>query len=1191
MGSPFKQKIVIISVCLLLVTPMVAAGDLVINEVMSSNASTITDEDGDYTDWLELYNSGNLSINLSNYGLSDDKTEPFKWTFSDAFIQAKQHLLIFASDKDRRVQDSYWETIINQGDIWKYRIGSPDIPSDWNTVGFQDAGWSSGVSGFGYSDGDDATELPGGTMSIYIRKVFTVNNLDEVLQVILHVDFDDGFVAYLNGEEIARANVSGNPPAYNQEASSHEAEMYNGGLPEMFTNDTYKSFLREGDNVLAIQGHNVSTSSSDLSLIPFLTLGLNMLPADPRGTPDFMKFDKPMLHTNFKISAGGETLVLTDPDGILIDKTVVPALTADISWGRNPDGGSDWNMSENPTPGESNDGSGAIEWATAPQFSDPGGFYSRSIVLTLANEAETGTIHYTLDSSEPTTSSPVYGSPIAINETKVVKARIFAPGLLPGKTITQTYFLGTDHSLPVFSLSTDPYNLFDIDYGIYMLGTSYNTDSPQYGANFWEDWERPIHIEFFEPDGSRGFSMDAGIKIIGGWSRANPQKSFSIFARSVYGYSSIKYHLFPDRPFDEYEAFILRDGGNDWPYTHFAEGFAHRLVENIDMENSAFRPCVVYVNGEYWGILNLREKQNEHYLAMYYDVDPDNVDMLEWDRSVINGDAQHYNHLYNFIENNDLQNSTNYEYVKTQMDIDNFIDYMVTEIYLDNRDWPGNNIKYWRPKTENGKWRWLLYDTDFGFGIYDGYSAGYNTLEFALEPNGPSWPNPPWSTLFLRKLVQNDEFRAAFINRFADYFNTIFSPATATAKINEIVQLIESEMPAHVNKWSQPHPDWAVSSLWWNNIENWYNNIQGLRNFVNIRVEYLRQYISIQFGLPGTATITLNISPAGSGNVNVSTLFIKDYPWQGIYFRETPIQITALPYDNFKFSHWEGLSTSNAASISISLERNENLVAVFEPVTDIRQSVVINEINYNSHPDYNSEDWVELYNNGAPANLAWWQMKDANDSFYFPNNIMLGHSEFLVVCRDTAAFKTIYSDVHNCIGNFQFKLNRTGETIQICDNLGSVIDSVKYANRFPWPIMPDGGGSTLELKNPNMNNSLSYAWMASESRGTPGRANDNLVTPVADTDRSLIESFRLFPNYPNPFNASTTIHFEVAEMSQVNVSVYNLRGQLVEVILNDQVSPGYHQIKWDAGHLSTGLYLYKISAGDHFVTAKCLLIK
>ena len=533
---------------------------LVINELMSSNGITIADEDGDYSDWFELYNTGQLVVDLNGFGLSDDPSNPFKFVLPQVVLYPQDHLLIFASDKNRTEIVKHWETIINWGDIWKYRLGTSEPPTEWKNLGFDDQTWQSGPSGFGFGDDDDSTSVPL-VPSVYVRKIFSLEDTNKITAAVLHVDYDDAFVAYLNGIEIARANIGvvNVPPPYDESAANKiEPVLVYGGRPKTYIIQNFQSLLHKGENVLAIQVHNYEADSSDLTLIPFFTLGMNVTPAIPKGVNPLINLPFKYLHSNFKLSSDGESVLIANPQGNTVDRVSFGKLGPDVSYGRYPDGSNSWYLFPDATPGESNTAQGYSGTAVEPLASPPGGFYSASVTVNLTARSPTDNIYYTLDGSEPDETSQIYTTQIQLDSTKVLRAKAFSIGLLPSRTMTNTYFINFSTTLPVISLSTNPGNFFDEDYGIYTFGDSADTNYPYYGANFWKDWERPVHVELFETNRIGGFSIDAGIKIFGGWSRANAQKSFSIFARGKYGYSSLNYKLFDDLPFTEYESFMLR---------------------------------------------------------------------------------------------------------------------------------------------------------------------------------------------------------------------------------------------------------------------------------------------------------------------------------------------------------------------------------------------------------------------------------------------------------------------------------------------------------------------------------------------------------------------------------------------------------------------------------------------------------
>ena len=1080
-----SREIRIVAIALLLyLGPMagnVAHGQhLVINEILSSNATTIYDADGDTPDWIEIYNPAATPVNLNGYGLSDDEAVPLKWTFPAITLQPSQHLLVLASDKGRRSLPPNWVTVVDQGDEWEYLVPGSEPSSDWKTVGFSSNGWSRGPSGFGYGDGDDATVIAS-TMSLFMRKTFVIADAGNISEAFLHMDYDDAFVAYLNGVEIARANLGqpGDPTPYNRLADiGHEANMYRGGAPERFDIASLSSILRQGDNVLAVQVHNVGTGSSDLTAIAFLTFGMINQPADPGGVPDILNPGRRYLHTNFKLKSEGETILLSDADGQILDLKGAGEMLTDVSYGRQPDGGNQWYYFREPTPGSANTTTAfGSTLSGVPQFSHEGGFYDSGISLELSGS--TGdTIYYSLDGSIPTAESEVFSLPRPIDATTVVRARIIHDDALPGRTSTNTYLMGRSFSLPVLSIATTPANLWDRETGIYVMGDSASAEYPHFGANFWEDWEKPAHIEFYEPDGALGFELDAGIKIFGGWSRGQDQKSFSIFARGQYGTGEIDYRLFHDKDISEFEAFVLRNSGNDGPRSMFRDGLVSSLLRDLDIERQAFRPSIVYVNGGYWGILNIREKVNEHFVASNKRVDPDNIDLLEGYGNAIHGDAVHYNAMRNFISNNDLSEDANYQYVKTQIDVANFMLYTVTMIYVDNRDWPGNNIKFWRPRTPTGKWRWIVFDTDFAFGLWDQYSFLQNTLEFALEPDGPGWPNPPWSTLLLRRLMMNSGFKRDFVNCFADRLNTTFEAQRVLDMIAHYEDMLADEMSLHLDRWNR-------------SMTEWNDHLSIMRTFAGNRTRHVIEHIKDRFGLPDTHLVTLNVSDSHAGSIRINTMEIDSYPWSGTYFEGNPIQVSAVPHQGHRFTGWTGMD-SGLQILTLDLTGDVDLVAQFEQDADYVSPIVINEISYDPPGDSDAEDWVELYNNSEiTMDISGWVLRDSDDAhaFALPAHSQIEGRSYVILTRDGSAFSAIYPETDNAIGDFDFGLAASGDSVRLYDDTGYLIDSVMYTNSAPWPEISNGTGTTLELLNPDLDNALPESWIAESLLGTPGSAN------------------------------------------------------------------------------------------------------
>lgn len=1174
-------KTVIIILILILSNNTLFAQVALINEVSSVNHELILDEEGDDSDWIELFNNSDTTIDLSGYYITDNRDKLEKWEFPSVTIQAEKYMLLFASGKDRYNSARYWEAIINQGDSWNYLLPQSEPSSSWKLLDFDDSNWNEGNSGIGYGDNDDETIIPS-TVSLFARKIFTIEDTSIVDKIFFHIDYDDGFAAYLNGVEFARANLGyvGSTIRYDQTADgNHEAQIYGGGSPERFEID--KSLLQEGENVIAVQVHNVSSSSSDLSFIPFLSLGFSEEPDSTAETPDILNLTSLHHHTNFKIKSGGDDVYLSK-NGIIVDSLIIPPLSANISFGRVENSPDSLVYFKEPTPGEKNSDNNYPGFSPEVIFNISGGIYSGSVNVTLSTEND-AEIYYTTNGDEPTTGSKRYTSDISLSGSTVIKAKSYTEGYLPSETVVNTYIINKNFSLPVISISTDSLNLWDYNEGIYVLGPNAESAAPNYGANFWEDWEKPAHIEFFNPEGEREFSEGCGIRIYGGWTRSYAQKSLAVFFRGEYGASALEYQLFPNLPYDEYQSFVLRNSGNDWQYTMMRDGLMQNIAKNAaDVDGLEFRPAIVYLNGEYWGIHNIREKVNEDYLARRYGIDPDRVDILENNANVVEGSAEDYSALIDYIENNPLSDPQAYQYVSDRIDINEFISYFILNIYFVNLDWPGNNIKYWKSWRENSKWRWFLYDTDFGFGLYNKDNYQYDMMNFVTTIYGPSHPNPPWSTFLLRKLLENEEFEGKFIDKVGDLCNSFFKQDYVIGLIDSLSQTIIDEIPAHSQKWNQFSYD------------RWVGEVEYLRTFAKNRVQNLRSNVSGFFNLGGTTRITINNDEPSNGVVKVNSLIIDEQQWDGLYFINRNVKLTAIPKTGYRFSHWNGDINSEQPEISVCPSVVSDIEAVFVPASGENNTIVINEINYNSSDEFDTEDWVELYNNSKyDVDLSGWKFKDSNPEheFVIPEGTVLAPEGYIVLCRDLDAFSEFFPEIENAIGDFDFGLSGGGEEIYILNQINAIVDSVVYDDEYPWPTEPDGNGHSLELINPDKDNNLPESWDESVDHGTPGKVNSIFVTSVTDHDNAKPLEYKLYSNYPNPFNPSTLITFQVPAAGVVILKVYDVLGREVKNLLNKHLNPGRYEIKFNAENLSSGLYIYSIKAGSFYDSKKMLLLK
>ena len=514
------------------------------------------------------------------------------------------------------------------------------------------------------------------------------------------------------------------------------------------------------------------------------------------------------------------------------------------------------------------------------------------------------------------------------------------------------------------------------------------------------------------------------------------------------------------------------------------------LMRDSELDFQDYNPVATYINGEYWGMYNMREKINEHMLASKHNIDAGSISLLTHNAEIIEGSNEEYNQLINYIENTDLSDDSNFEYIKDQIDLTNYTLYQATNIFINNTDWPGNNIKFWKhPET---KWRWIMYDTDFGFGPYWNISNfEENTLSFALNPDGPGWPNPPWSTLLFRKLISNISFRNQFINRYADELNTRFLPTNVINHIDQIYSTIEPEVEAHYSRWKDdPSVGYEITDI--NSHIDYY--VDNMKSFATYRHPIVKEHIKDEFNLPNYHPLTISNDDTNKGFVEVNeNLNIDAESWTGDYFETVPVKLTAIAEFGFEFSHWSGDIAANSETIEVLLSGAFEVIPNFTS-TEINIPIVINEINYRSIDTLDTDDWIELYNpNSSELDISYWEIKDDNDThvFVIPEGTQIEGEGYLVIVKNANEFTSILPNIPY-VGELDFGFGGS-DAIRLYDQNGTLQDSVVYQSVAPWPSCADETGYTLELISPELDNELPEHWDCINVSGSPNNNNDDTI--------------------------------------------------------------------------------------------------
>lgn len=1102
-----------------------ACGQIVINEYVPSNVTEFANTNGAYNDWIEIYNSGGSPVNLQGYGLSTDSLKPYKFTFPNYTLNGNSHSLVFLANENDTIIINHWEAAIKSDLVtsWQYFVGVSQPDTNWRNLTFNDAGWLSGVAGIGYGDSDDSTTILSSARSVMMRKSFTISDTSEILKAIFSIDYDDGFVAFLNGHEIARDNlgVRGNRPVYNDLSNAaHEALMYQGLLPGSFTIDPnyLKSIIIPGTNVLAVEVHNESPTSSDLSAIPFLTFGIkgsNTMFLNSTPPPWFNFPVSTNFSANFKLSKLGSGIFLTNPSGILIDEQHYYDMQSDHSFGRIPDGSNNWCLINTPTPSASNNFSNCyIGYTSKPIFSLASGFYLFPQLLYLTSSTLGASIYFTTNGDVPSTSSRLYTGPIYLSASQTIRARVFAAGYLPCLPVTNTYVINEDVHLPVFSITTDSLNLWDYNTGIYVLGPNASPVSPFQGANFWQDWEKPATIEYFDKQKNRVFSFDADIKIYGNYSRAKPQKSFELKLNSKTLSGNFKYPFYTDKTsIDNIDNIVLRNSGTDWNVVHFRDAFMERVLKPTYTGYLAAEPAVVYLNGAFWGVYCINENHDHHWMNNNYGLSRNDIDYLKEYASTIaiqEGSDQTYWEMYNYaITQNPLTNQY-YEHMDSVLDLKNHVDYFSAEIFYNNGDWIGNwtnNIQLWRKNTAGSKWRYLVYDLDFGLGLLN--SVNDDRLAIARDPVASSY-----SSNIFNVLLFNPSYKRYFINRFADLMNTIFLPSEMLPIMHQFQDSMAFDMNNHFAKWG-------------GNAATWQSNINSMESFINARPAIMRNQIQSQFALNQQVSLTFDAYPIGAGRIQISTVIPATYPWTGVYFDGNPVSITAIPNPGYSFDHWSsnfGIFDPNQTTTYNFSHSSETIIANFTGSYQTPQ-LVISEFNYHSDSLTESGDWLELHNYGSfTVDLSGWVIKDQNEynSYVFPVGTVIAPNSYLVISSDLSKFSTAFPSVNNYIGPLGFNLSNAGDQIRLFTHTGQLYLSFFYQTIQPWPPSADGFGYTCELSSNLADLNDGNSWFIGCKGGSPGMAYTTaLATATHLTGNTSFcpgSSTALYLNYTPGYN-------------------------------------------------------------------------
>ena len=779
--------------------PTGGAGPVYINEYMSKNTRTIYTAGGDYADWLELYNASAEAIDLGGWYLSDNSAKLGKWAFpKDTMIGPGAYLIVWCSGATEPVEGELHAS---------FKLGQDDL--------------SLVLSDATLMEIDSLPMVPLQENVSYGRSAEDPTKLLYFTMPTPGAKNGAGFeeLALDTGPEVRQLIISEVSAAWaprNKNTTQHDwIELHNLSQEPValqgygLCKSLKGNRLVFGEETIAPGGYLVVQAAGKDVLE---RAKISVINVDDAEIQTVSYKSEGEWHAPFQVDSCGERLYLLDPEGEVIDAFDTGKQRIGVTSGRGLDS-LERVWFANPTPGTAN-GKPYHGYAPLPILSRNGGYAEAGEVVT-ASAPEGYTLRYTADGSVPTVNSLVLNGGLRLTETVTLKVCAFGENVLPSDPVTASFLIGGTHQLPIVFLSGDPDDLLGYNDGILADGPGYGGDFPYLGANFWKNWERGATLEFYSAQGVKQVEFPAGLSIFGQYTRAYPQKAMAIKLRDGYGQRSVTYPFFPGNPITTNESFVLRAAGQDQYRTKFRDAFCTQVMRGYsDIASQDWQPVALYINGEYWGLYELREKLTSDFYARREGLDPNHMDRVKGDNIVQSGSKEDWKALREYARDHDMSQQVHYDYIAARLDIDNFIDYLIAEIFFANSD--TGNIKCYResPEGANGgsKWRMALYDFDMTMRK-EAMGPPRNTMRELLTPGGHGSGNMFYTWLQVG-LLQNKDFRKRFQDRYLELLDTAFKPENMEAVLDRMAAQVEPEIAANYARWGRPTPDY-----WRNQVE------------------------------------------------------------------------------------------------------------------------------------------------------------------------------------------------------------------------------------------------------------------------------------------------------------------------------------------------------------------------------------
>jgi len=841
---------------------------------------------------------------------------------------------------------------------------------------------------------------------------------------------------------------------------------------------------------------------------------------------------------------------------------------------------------------------------TAPMSSMEAGVFTSAISIELSHELAGVSIFYTLNGDEPTVADLLYSGAITLDnrdgeadvfstiptnpslvypfgtysavrastrgwvppylagyKVNVIRFKAFKPGYAPSETITKTYIvdpLGAErYTMPIVSISMDYRDLFSTEEGFYVYGDHAEGNYEQKGA----PWEKIMSLEYFNNDGELAVAQNCRTRIHGGGSRHAPKKSLRIYAETG-DITNFKYPFFDDTELDKFKRILLKAGGHR-PDCFPRDDLSNMITKGINVDQQHFKHVIVFINGEYWGVHALKERMDNYFFQNMYGIDDDQITLLDQEYDIQgNGssiDSAKMKNLEGFVDVNDMNDPSNYNYVKDRIDVENYIDYMAAEIILSNEDWVYSNVNIWRktgdydpskPVGQNGKFRWAMYDMDGAFG--GACSNAFYTVNTLAAATVEAGPFSSYSRFF-RGMLGSDEFKIQFINRVSDLTNSWFKTDVVKEKIDSIYGILTPEIYENTVRWRYPSFATNLEERYDEvpSLDRWNELFDLLRLFADRRPRKVREHIMAKWGYADTNKVTINVNDINMGRVQVNSILINKnlpgvsgtlYPWIGDYIDGVPLPLIAVPLPGYRFVEWTETGETND-TITWMPSGDAAYTAVFEVDPDF-QAIRINELmpsnaNYLEDNFGDNDDWLELFNPNAKAtNLSAASLRRGDNEWIMPNGTIIPANGYLLFWLD--------NETYQGTNHVKFKLPNAIDTVHLITPQGVELDYMRYPNSptdNSYGRYPNGSATFTAFSHP---------------------------TPLASNDlSSLHEEIKILTPlsaYPNPSS-------EMVYLNKLSsFALYDIRGRLVFETKNAQ--------SFSVAGLTKGTYILRTTENE-----------